>query len=236
MDILILAAIAVFIFFKLFEQFGKIDEDKNPDQKKESIRDFIKEQTNTSSNPSQENPTKLIAIPGIGIIDSREIQFDEQSKKIVNELSNNDELKSSFLDVLLKTNLTPSQFISGAKSAFEIILSAFSLGDLATLRPLISEKIFLQFQSDIQNRKSANQSLNIKIISIDENKILGAKVIDSFAQITIGFVSKQINYVLDDKNEVIFGNKTEISTVNDVWTFKKDYTSSDPNWILVSTS
>lgn len=228
MEILIFAAIAVFIFFKLFEQFGKIDEE----QKKDTIRDFIKEQTKTSAS-NQDNQPKLVAVPGLGIVMTNEPVFDEGSNQILNELD--EKLKNDFVGALSKTNLSPIQFVNGAKSAFEIILSAFALGDLQTLKPLISEKIFLQFEAEIKNRKSLNQTLHIKIISIDEAKITAADVVDKFVKINISFVSKQVNYVVNEKDEVVFGNKTQINTIKDIWTFRKDYTSSDPNWVLVAS-
>lgn len=226
MEILIFAAIAVFIFFKLFDQFGKVDEE----QKKDAIRDFVKEQTKTSTS-NQNNQPKLITIPTAEVVSPDQVIFDDQSNKILDEMDK--KLRTDFVNALSKSNLSPAQFLSGAKSAFEIILSAFALGDLQTLKPLISEKIFLQFEAEIKNRKSSNQILHIKIISIDEAKVTAAEVINNFVQINISFVSKQVNYVLNEKNEIVFGNKTEINTIKDIWTFKKDYTSMDPNWILV---
>jgi len=35
---------------------------------------------------------------------------------------------------------------------------------------------------------------------------------------------------------VIEGSKTEIVQVNDIWTFKKDLTSSNPNWVIIATN
>ncbi|MES2678096.1 MAG: Tim44/TimA family putative adaptor protein [Pseudomonadota bacterium] len=232
MDILFFAALAVFIFFKLREQFGKVDEE----QKRDSIRSFVKEQTKTSNSNPINNQPKLAAVPGVGIValNPAPAPIDEKSKKILDSLSA--DLKTNLITTLEPNNLSPNQFLEGAKSAFEIILSAFSIGDLAILKPLLSEKIFLQFEAAITQRKAQNQFLNTKIIAIDEAKITSAKMVENFAQITIAFVSKQINYVLDDKNEVILGSKTEISTVNDIWTFKKDCNSPNPNWLLISTS
>ncbi len=236
MDILFFAALAVFIFFKLREQFGKVDEE----QKRDSIRSLIKEQTKTTNpnpaNNQQTNQPKLLSVPGVGIVavSSASAPIDEKSKRILDSLSG--DLKADLVSTLEQAKLSPSQFLEGAKSAFEIILSAFSIGDLATLKPLLSEKIFLQFQAAIEDRKAKNHFLNTKIIAIDESKITSAKMIENFTQITIAFVSKQINYILDGKNEIILGSKTEISTVNDVWTFKKDCNSPNPNWLLVSTS
>jgi len=232
MDILFFAALAVFIFFKLREQFGKVDEEK----KRDSIRDFIKEQANPQTTNHSTNQPKIVAIPAVGVVVANDIPIpiDEKSKKILDNLS--DDLKTNFESAVSKAKLSANQFLEGAKSAFEIILSAFSIGDLSTLKPLLSEKIYLQFAAAIEDRKSKNQFLHTKIISIDESKIISADMIENFSQIKIVFSSKQINYILDSRNEIIFGSKTEINTVNDNWTFKKDCNSPNPNWILVSTS
>jgi predicted lipid-binding transport protein (Tim44 family) len=239
MDILFFAAIAVFIFFKLREQLGKVDED----QKRDSIRKFIKEQTKTvysnqeqNQESNQDNSPKIVAIPGVGIVVANAAQnpVDEKSQKILNSLDST--LKANLELALQKAKLSAAIFLDGAKSAFEIILSSFSIGDLPTLKSLLSEKIFLQFQAAIEDRKAKNETLNTKIISIDEANITDAKIENNFAIITIAFKSKQINYVENVQKEVIFGNKTEINSVIDKWTFKKDCNSPNPNWLLVSTS
>jgi predicted lipid-binding transport protein (Tim44 family) len=239
MDILFFAAIAVFIFFKLREQLGKIDEE----QKKDAIRKFIKEQTksidsNLDQNQSQDqqNSPKVVAIPGVGIVVAKSVenQIDDKSKKILDGLEEN--LRKDLTKVLQKANLSAASFMDGAKNAFEIIISSFSIGDLPTLKLLLSEKIFLQFQVAIEDRKSKSELLNTKIISIDEANIVLAKMEDNFAIITILFKSKQINYIENSQKEIIFGNKNQINTIIDNWTFKKDCNSSNPNWILVSTN
>ena len=241
MDILFFAAVAVFIFFKLREQLGKTDQD----HKRESIKYFIKEQAKIqkqnqnqpngqTNGPNQINnfqgKAQVIAIPGVGIVVT---PIDEKSQKIISTLD--DTTKINLESALQKAQLTPAHFLDGAKSAFEIIISSFSTSDLSTLKPLLSERIFAQFSAAIADRKSKNEILNTKIISIDESKITGAKIENSFATITIAFKSKQINYVENDKGEIIVGNKTEINTVNDIWTFKKDCNSQNPNWTVVVT-
>ncbi len=231
MDILFFAALAVFIFFKLREQFGKVDEEK----KRDSIRDFIKEQANPNATNNSTNQPKIVATSAVEVVaNDIPIPIDEKSKKILDNLSG--DLKTNFELAVSKAKLSANQFLEGAKSAFEIILSAFSIGDLPTLKPLLSEKIYLQFAAAIEDRRSKNQFLHTKIISIDESKIISADMIENFSQIKIVFSSKQINYILDSGNEIVFGSKTEINTVNDNWTFKKDCNSPNPNWILVSTS
>jgi predicted lipid-binding transport protein (Tim44 family) len=60
--------------------------------------------------------------------------------------------------------------------------------------------------------------------------------LENNASIVIKFVSKQINYICDKEEKIIEGKKDEINEITDIWTFKKDLTSPNPNWIINSTS
>lgn len=228
MEILFFAAVAVFILFKLREQLGKIDQD----QKRDSIKQFLNEQTKINN----QDPTKPDVTNNVVVV-SNIAQFkliDEKSQKILDGLDNT--LKSNVEAVLNKAGLSVDMFLNGAKNAFEIIISAFSIGDLQTLQPLLSEKIFLQFQAAISDRNTKGEILNTKIISIDEANITSAGLENSFGYITIMFKTKQINYIENNKTEVILGSKNDINTIIDSWTFKKDCDSKNPNWLLSSTS
>ncbi|MFT6106127.1 MAG: putative lipid-binding transport protein (Tim44 family) [Rickettsiales bacterium] len=236
MDILFFAAIAVFIFFKLREQLGKVDNDQKEEWKKRnSIKNFIKERTKNTNTNSQNNQSKIVSIDGSEFLAKKEIKspIDQESQKIIDSLEG--DLKTNLIKNLEKSNLSASQFLNGAKSAFEIILNSFASLDVKTLKPLLSETVFLQFEGEINNRIKNEQVLNIKIISIDEAKITDAQTIDNFFQVTISFTSKQINNVIKNGN-VIAGSETEISTVNDVWTFKKNIHSKNLNWLLSATN
>ncbi|MFT6077522.1 MAG: putative lipid-binding transport protein (Tim44 family) [Myxococcota bacterium] len=236
MDILFFAAVAVFIFFKLREQLGKVDNKQKEEWKKRnSIKNFIKERTKNTGQNSTANQPKIVSIDGSEFIAKEETKnsIDQNSKKILDSLE--DDLKNSLVKTLEKSNLSPNQFLSGSKSAFETILNAFAIGDTKSLKPLLSEKIFLQFEEEINNRAKNDQVLNLKIISIDDAKITEATNVSGFSQIIISFTSKQINSVTEN-NKIIAGSETEISTVNDIWTFKRSVKSKNPNWLLSATS
>ena len=52
----------------------------------------------------------------------------------------------------------------------------------------------------------------------------------------VKIISKQINYISDKEQKIIEGKKDEISEIIDVWTFKKDVKSPNPNWLVSATS
>ena len=231
MDIIILAAIAIVIFFKLISQFGKVDED----QKRDAIKGFIIEQTKINKAKDQINDDKsnVTVISTLGIAEKLP-PIDEKSQKILDAVSVI--IKADLIKVLEKTNLSAANFIMGATRAFEMIIEAFASGDLEILKPLLSDKLMQQFELVINDRKDSGNSFNTRIFAVEKSEIISAKIIENEALVTVKFVSKQINYVTNSSGKVIEGSKEQVNTLLDSWTFKKDISASNPNWLVTSTS
>jgi predicted lipid-binding transport protein (Tim44 family) len=60
-------------------------------------------------------------------------------------------------------------------------------------------------------------------------------MLQNFGLITVKFSSEQINFLTNMSGKVIEGSKEEVNDVTDVWTFKKDTQSNNPNWFVSST-
>jgi predicted lipid-binding transport protein (Tim44 family) len=223
MDIIFFAAIAFFIFYKLNKQLGKIDEEekKNIELKVVSAREKILEAQQVIKQQQQQQS-------------SLTIETDNQvSKKILNSLDA--ATKESFSNILNRTNISAEFFVNGVKSAFEMILKAFASSDLETLKFLLSDKIFKGFESAIIQRKSAEKTLITNLISIEKTEIISALIFENNASVAMKIVSKQINYIIDSKGEIVEGRKDEINEITDIWTFKKDINSANPNWVVSAT-
>ena len=143
---------------------------------------------------------------------------------------------STFSKIFEVCNVNYEFFINGAKMAFEMVINAFSKDDVETLKNLLSEKILQGFSLAIEDRKTKELKLTTNLISIDKAEILSAMLIDNQASIVVKITSKQINYVADKEQKIIEGTKDEISEINDIWTFKKDVKSPNPNWLVSATS
>ncbi len=226
MDILFFAAIAIFIFFKLREQLGKIS-----DEEKEQITQKIKAQQQKiaqmqaqAQNQAQFNQQGQANQPAI---------TSNMDEKILAELSPT--LKSNIQEILAKSNIGAEFFINGTKSCFEMIIKSFANKDIDTLKFLLSDKIFNNFETVIKQRELENKILNSNIISLDKAEIIAASIVDNQASITVKILSKQINYITNNSGEVVDGRKDEIIAMTDIWTFKRDLTSTNPNWIVVAT-
>ena len=132
-------------------------------------------------------------------------------------------------------NFSEKEFISGAKSAFEMILTAYAEGDLAQLRRLLGYELLQSFTSSIENRIASKESLSITLDELREASILNVSVIDQMASITMHFHSVQIRVAKDKNGEPIDSEDTDAREFTDIWTFERDLTLSDPNWKLTET-
>ncbi len=127
-------------------------------------------------------------------------------------------------------------FVSGAKIAFELVVSAFAAGDNDALRPLLSPEVFNNFSQSIKTRQDAGEKLDTQIVSIKSAEIVEAYMAGRTAHIAVRFVSEQSSVVRDNRGEVVEGDPHAVNEVTDNWTFARDTRSDDPNWILVATN
>ena len=141
------------------------------------------------------------------------------------------------LDALrqIDRNFSEKEFIGGAKSAFEMILTAYAEGDLAQLRRLLGYDLLQSFTASIENRIAAKESLSITLDDLREASILNISVIDKMASITMHFHSVQTRVAKDSNGEPIDPEETGPREFTDIWTFERDLDVSDPNWKLTET-
>ncbi len=126
-------------------------------------------------------------------------------------------------------------FITGARAAYEMIVTAFAEGDRRQLRSLLSREVYDGFDTAISERESRGETAETRFVSIDGSTITSAELRARTAQITIRFVSKLISATRERSGNVIDGNAEKVTDVTDVWTFARDISSRDPNWKVVAT-
>lgn len=126
-------------------------------------------------------------------------------------------------------------FLSGARAAFEMIVQAFAAGDLASLRPLLSDEVFANFARAVKDRQAAGETLETRIAAIRDADLADARLEGSVAFITIRFVSDQTNVTKDVDGRIVDGDPNQPIEVIDLWTFARNVRSRDPNWTLVET-
>jgi len=126
-------------------------------------------------------------------------------------------------------------FLSGARGAFEMIVAAFANGDKPTLQPLLSDEVYRNFAAAIDERASAGETMETEVFDFKSVSLREGRLDARVALVTVEFVTEQINVVRDKAGTVVDGDADHIAKVTDLWTFARDTTSSDPNWVLVAT-
>ena len=129
----------------------------------------------------------------------------------------------------------PDAFRAGARAAFEMIVHAFATGDTGTLRSLLDNEVFENFQRAIADRLDAAETLETTVIGIESAEILEASMNGRNAVLTVKFVSEQVNVIRDAEGEAVDGDPNQITEVTDIWTFARNTRSRDPNWKLIAT-
>jgi predicted lipid-binding transport protein (Tim44 family) len=126
-------------------------------------------------------------------------------------------------------------FIAGGRSAYEMIVTAFAAGDRRTLKNLLSQDVYENFESAISGREQRGETVESRFVAIDSAEIVAAQQRDKLAQITVKFVSQLVSVTRSKDGNVIDGNADKVTDVTDIWTFARDVSSRDPNWKLVAT-
>jgi predicted lipid-binding transport protein (Tim44 family) len=128
-------------------------------------------------------------------------------------------------------NFTADRFLDGAAQAFRIVVGAFASGDRAALHPLLSPEIMATFEQAIAAREAAHETQHHEIRAIPEERIEAALLRGSVAEITVRFVTDQVNITLAKDGQPVSGSDS-VTEITDVWTFERDLKSPDPTWRL----
>ena len=131
-----------------------------------------------------------------------------------------------------------TDFLNGAKSAYEMILMAFERGDLSEVRAFLAEPVAEAFQSVIDARAANGQTVTAQYVGTRETALAGAEYDrdTGMAEISVRFVGELIASTRDADGNVIEGDPKAPRKQRDIWTFARRMGQDDPNWQLVATN
>ncbi len=229
MDIytIIFLALAVFIFLRLRNVLGQRTGSERPP--------FDRAARNTVQGGSD----NVVPIPG-KVIDQAPLAPTAEVTPPPDrwkDLAESGSALAQGLDAIFARDFSfdPKHFLSGARSAYEMIVLAFANGDRRALRDLLSSDVFDSFETVIKDREKYEQKTETRFVSIDKAELVGAEMRDRMAQLTVRFVSQMISVTRDKAGTIVDGNPDKVADITDVWTFARDSSSRDPNWKLVGT-
>ncbi len=126
-------------------------------------------------------------------------------------------------------------FLEGARGAYTLVLEAFWRGDRDELRELCDDDVYASFVAAIDAREAAGQTLNNRLIRIEEVGVHSAELAGKTARIAVAFVADIATVTRDKDGVVVAGSLDDAVESRDVWTFTRQVNSSDPGWLLDET-
>ena len=209
----ILGAIALFVILRLRSVLG----------------------TRTGFEPTKiitPDPAKKSAKPNLEVIEGTvdrdiadHVPLDSPSGKALSQMKK------------AEPSFSVTEFIGGARQAYEMILIAFEEGDRDGLRPFLADDVYESFESVIEQREEAGLTVDATFVGLREIKLSESEYNwrTKEGEITLSLVAELTAVVTDAKGKVIEGDKNTVKRQKDVWTFAREMGSEDPNWMLIAT-
>ncbi len=226
---IIFLALAVFIFLRLRSVLGQRTGRERPPYDPYSARDAVRSPATDKVVTLPPRPTEPAP--------SRPVEVTPPAVDRWKGVAETGSSVAAGLDAIAAADASfdAKHFITGARAAYEMIVTAFAEGDRRQLRNLLSREVFDGFDTAITEREGRGETAETRFVSIDGSTVTAAELRARTAQITIRFVSKLISATRDRSGNVIDGNAEKVTDVTDVWTFARDVSSRDPNWKVVAT-
>ena len=128
-----------------------------------------------------------------------------------------------------------SSFLDGAKGAYGMVLEAYWRGDKDELGQLCDKDVYDGFVAAIDARTAAGETLDNRLIRIEEAVIEHAELDGSTARIRVRFNADVATVTRNAEGQVIAGSLDDAIESRDLWTFSRDLTSREPDWLLDET-
>lgn len=126
-------------------------------------------------------------------------------------------------------------FLEGAKGAYRMVLEAFWKGDRETLGELCDRDVYEGFAAAIAAREEAGETLDNRLVRIEEAVIVSAAFQAPVARITVRFAADVAAVTRNADGQVVAGSLDDAIEARDLWTFSRDVTSASPDWLLDET-
>ena len=190
MQVMILAAVALFVLSRLYFALGKGDNNRPVGRTTPASADEAPGQATMKDLPPAPAERPIFTGPAAGGLE---------------EIYNADR------------SFNTSTFMQGARAAYEIIVSAYARGDRDKLRPMLDDDVYEAWDAAISARE--DDAPAFELLRIKKAEIESAELDDRTARVAVRY-------------EAELGDGEMVRTAREVWTFMRDVTASDPNWIL----
>jgi predicted lipid-binding transport protein (Tim44 family) len=128
-----------------------------------------------------------------------------------------------------------ARFMDGAQAAYAMILEAFWKGDREELGHLTSPEVKAAFEAAIAEREAAGHVLENRLVGIEKATIDEARLEGRTAEIEVRVQAFVAAVTRDADGNVVAGSLSDAVETNEIWTFRRELKSANPNWLLVDT-
>lgn len=210
-QLLVLAAIAVFLILKLRSVLGTRE---------------------GYEKPLQADPVKPLERRGFEVIEGGP---DTDITDHVPEGSDSARALAAMKQA--EPSFSVNEFLGGARGAYEMILMAFEKGDVEPIRSFVSPEVYGVFHDAIEARKEQGLTVEANFVGLREIAVNDAMFErdTGVAEIAVRFLGELTSVVKNAAGEIVEGNATEVKRQRDTWTFQRKMGVNDPNWQLVAT-
>ena len=125
--------------------------------------------------------------------------------------------------------------MEGAKAAYGMISKLSGKVTGKSLKALCDDDVYESFEAAITAREENGEVLENQLVRIEESRISDAEMEGRVASITVRFDADIAAVVKGQDGKLIGGSLSDAVETHDVWTFSRDLSSADPNWILDET-
>ncbi len=215
-QLLVLAAIAVFLILKLKSVLGTRDGFERPRQ----------------PLPPQEGADPLARRADLQVVEGG------PDRDITDHVPDGSPAAKALAAMkLAEPGFSATEFLGGARGAYEWILMAFEQGKLDDIVPLLSKEVYDTFQSVVDAREREGLSVEASFVGLRELSLQDASFDRDTreAEVTVRFVGELTSVIRNRIGEIVEGSPTEVKRQRDVWTFARRMGGDDPNWQLVAT-
>jgi predicted lipid-binding transport protein (Tim44 family) len=212
LQLLVLAAIAIFLILRLRSVLG-------------TREGFEKPKTQKPAPKRRTGPTLEVIDGGPDPDVTDYVEADSDTGKALSAMKAADR------------SFNVREFVRGARGAYEMILTGFEKGDLAEIKPFLSDDVYEAFAGVVEAREKDGLSVDFTFVGISETTLIGADFDEATneGEVSVKFVSESTSAVYDKGGDLKEGSTTDIKKQRDVWTFGRKMGTGDPNWFLVAT-
>lgn len=225
LDIIVFAALAAFVIFKLKRLLGEeySETSKNVKDIEASVSDAQNSKKYSALLAQKGKQNQPLVIEESVITEEIARHFGEISPEISAKISQLYKIVPGF---------GCEAFKYGAIATFEAILEAYSAANITEILATSKPNVAKNFISIIDQHRAEGVMEKIHVAKVNTIKILNIEIDQADLHVSLQFDSWQITYNLDATGVLVSGSKSQQHRALETWVFTRSKASLTPEWFV----